>query len=250
MNLYTRLVLALIISLSAAMGLVNYIQFGKYQRTYSDVFQSRFGVVSREVVNTLERGLALGLPLRDLEQNLQTIVARYRQRDPDIVAIVVTDERGQPIVQDGQQEGRMGADRQTVTGNAGDLVGEVAVYYRIEALEDSLAQVWRQLTVAGGLSVGLGAVIAMLLMRMLLSGVLRDLDRMGQQLEAVSQGQRPSRSQAQGQPSPLEIELRRYLLTIWQQQQNRDIPIHSRPYDSGFSYITGTLSNRAKKPNP
>lgn len=238
MNLYKYLVIALVMSLSAAMGLVNYIQFGKYERTYSDIFQSRFGVVNREVVNSLERGLALGLPLRDLEQNIQTLVSRYRQRDPDIVAIHVTDERGQLIVKDGDALADTRADRQQVIGNAGDTVGEVAVYYRVTALHQALNQTWRQLMLAGVLSVTLGVILSMGLMRWLLGGVLDDLDRLSQNLDAVARGQPPT---AFGpETTSFRSELQPYLERIWlQQQQAMYFRILRPPKNNALHYLTG-----------
>ena len=96
MRLYIKLALAILVISCAAVGLVSFMNFVKYQNTYSNLLASRFAVIAESVRQTIENGLTLGFRLDQLT-NVQTIIERFQRDDPLIQAIHTVDRRGQVV---------------------------------------------------------------------------------------------------------------------------------------------------------
>lgn len=96
MRLYIKLALAILVISCAAVGLVSFMNFVKYQNTYSNLLASRFAVIAESVRQTIENGLTLGFRL-DQMTNVQTIIERFQRDDPLIQAIHTVDRRDQVV---------------------------------------------------------------------------------------------------------------------------------------------------------
>jgi len=96
MRIYIKLASAILIITCAAIGLVSFMNFVKYQNTYADLLASRFAVVAQSVRQTIENGLTLGFSLDQLT-NVSIIIERYRREDPLIEAIATVDRQGQVV---------------------------------------------------------------------------------------------------------------------------------------------------------
>lgn len=92
MRIYLKLAAAILVITCAAVGLVSFMNFVKYQDTYGELLASRFAVIGQSVKQTIENGLTLGFRLDQLT-NVRTIIYRFRAEDPLIRDIHTLDRR-------------------------------------------------------------------------------------------------------------------------------------------------------------
>jgi hypothetical protein len=76
-----------------AVALTASLNFYKFQSTLEELLRSRFAFLLRDMRNTLETGIDLGLPLRNLD-NVQELIRIQAARDPDILSIEIFDAQG------------------------------------------------------------------------------------------------------------------------------------------------------------
>lgn len=76
-----------------AVALTAGLNFYKFQSTLEELLRSRFAFLLRDMRNTLETGIDLGLPLRGLD-NAQELIRDQAARDPDILSIEIFDAQG------------------------------------------------------------------------------------------------------------------------------------------------------------
>jgi len=92
-NLPGRIVATMAAICVFAVALTATLNFYKYDSTLSDMLRSRFTFLLRDMRNTLETGMNLGLPLRGLD-NVPELIGGNAARNPDILSIEVFDPSG------------------------------------------------------------------------------------------------------------------------------------------------------------
>ncbi|HRD49630.1 MAG: hypothetical protein JNK95_06835 [Candidatus Competibacter sp.] len=78
------------------LGLTAFLNYFKFERSFSLLIGSRFDAVLRDMKNTIETSLALGLPLNAL-RNTQPLIERETQQDPLILSIEVFEADGNVV---------------------------------------------------------------------------------------------------------------------------------------------------------
>ena len=96
MKLVIRIILALALVNSVAVGIGVVILLARYESMVSDLQVSRVAVTATAVKNTVESQLALGLQLQDAHDTV-SVIARAAKRDPDLEAILVYDPDGRVL---------------------------------------------------------------------------------------------------------------------------------------------------------
>lgn len=76
-----------------AVALTATLNYYKYDSTLSDLLRSRFTFLLRDMRNTLETGMDLGLPLRELD-NVPELIGRNAARNPEVLSIEIFDPSG------------------------------------------------------------------------------------------------------------------------------------------------------------
>jgi len=85
-----------------AIGLTVFLNVGKLDRTLGELEDSRLRFTVNVLRQNLETGLDLGLPVRGLG-NAQAAIDFEALQDPDIVAIIVRDDKGRLTAHKAQQ---------------------------------------------------------------------------------------------------------------------------------------------------
>lgn len=96
MKLVVRIILALALVNSVAVGIGVVILLARYESIVSDLQVSRVAVTAAAVKNTIESQLALGLQLQDAHDTA-SVIARAARRDADLDAILVYDPDGRVL---------------------------------------------------------------------------------------------------------------------------------------------------------
>lgn len=76
-----------------AVALTATLNFYKYDSTLAELLRSRFTFLLRDMRNTLETGMNLGLPLKGLD-NVPELISGNAARNPEILSIEVFDPSG------------------------------------------------------------------------------------------------------------------------------------------------------------
>lgn len=71
-----------------SMMLLNFVTYLKYDNTLTNVIGSRFLVITEDLLQTISKGLDLGLSLREL-QTTQEVIENVKKNDPQILSISV-----------------------------------------------------------------------------------------------------------------------------------------------------------------
>ncbi|MEZ5584347.1 MAG: hypothetical protein R3F37_17775 [Candidatus Competibacteraceae bacterium] len=88
-----RIAATIIGAVAFALALTVMLNYVKFERTFSRLLESRFAFVVLDLRTVIQTGLDLGLELSAMS-NVQTILARVAERDDQILAIAVFDDRG------------------------------------------------------------------------------------------------------------------------------------------------------------
>ncbi len=92
-SLRARLLIMVVCILVFALLLNLFLNFSKYEKSYSQMVRSRFGVITADLKHTLEYQLNLGLNLEELK-NTQAVIREIKRKQPDIISITIFDDRG------------------------------------------------------------------------------------------------------------------------------------------------------------
>ena len=92
-NLPGRVVLTMGAICVFAVALTATLNFYKYDSTLSDLLRSRFTFLLRDMRHTLETGMDLGLPLRELD-NVPELIGGNAARNPEVLSIEIFDPSG------------------------------------------------------------------------------------------------------------------------------------------------------------
>lgn len=88
-----QITLAIALIVLIGLGLTTFLNYFKFERSFSLLIESRFDAVLRDMKNTIESSLALGLPLNAL-RNTQPLIEREIRQDPLILSIEVFEANG------------------------------------------------------------------------------------------------------------------------------------------------------------
>jgi hypothetical protein len=114
------LMIVLIICFSLVLNI--FLNFFNFDKSYSTLIRSRFMVSAKEMKNTVEYGLNLGLTLRQLK-NLQDIMDNMIKEDPDITGLLIFDDTGKIIFN--VQERKESKDRKLSTNKIAKEIGSM-----------------------------------------------------------------------------------------------------------------------------
>lgn len=77
--------------------LVNaFLNFSNFQKSYTDMVRSRFVVVAKDIKQTTEYGLGLGLTLPEM-RTLQSIVVETESKDDDVKRVMIFNAEGNSV---------------------------------------------------------------------------------------------------------------------------------------------------------
>jgi len=79
--------------MACCLGLISFLNYCNFEKDLYNFVRSRFLVVARDLKNTVEYGLNLGLGLSELK-NIQQLMVETRERDSDIADLMVLDQQG------------------------------------------------------------------------------------------------------------------------------------------------------------
>jgi hypothetical protein len=167
-----------------AIGLTVFLNVGKLDRTLGELEDSRLRFTVNVLRQNLETGLDLGLPVRGLG-NAQAAIDFETRQDPDIVAIVVKDERGRPAFTTGRPAERNSVTVSTpLSNNLGVTVGAIELHYSRRGHDQFVAGISRQLLLAGLAATALSTLLAVLGTRLWVRRIRRTLGSMEHALDA------------------------------------------------------------------
>lgn len=109
-NTVVQITSAIALIVLIGLGLTMFLNYFKFERSFSLLLGSRFEAVLRDMENTIETSLALGLPLNTLH-NTQSLIEREMRQDPLILSIEVFEANGNIV---------FATDRDFI----GDLIGD------------------------------------------------------------------------------------------------------------------------------
>lgn len=95
-NTVVQITSAITLIVLIGLGLMTFLNYSKFERSFSLLLGSRFDAVLRDMKNTIETSLALGLPLNAL-RNTQPLIEREMRQDPLILSIEVFEANGNVV---------------------------------------------------------------------------------------------------------------------------------------------------------
>ena len=98
--MHFKITATILIIVTFALGLTVMLNYVKFEHTLAGLAESRLAFVAWDLRAAIETGLDLGLDLETMA-NTEAILGRATARDPQILSIVVFDERGRPLFQRG-----------------------------------------------------------------------------------------------------------------------------------------------------
>ena len=96
LSLRFKISIMIILILAFALLLNMLLNFFNFEKNYTNIVYSRFFVVAKDLQNTAEYGLSLGLLLPELK-NLQEVINGIADERKDIVSIIIFDDGGQVV---------------------------------------------------------------------------------------------------------------------------------------------------------
>lgn len=96
LSLRAKISVMIILLLTFALLLNVFLNYFNFEKNYTSMVHSRFFVIARDLQNTAEYGLSLGLSLPELK-NLQEVIDGILDEQKDIVSIAIFDDHGQII---------------------------------------------------------------------------------------------------------------------------------------------------------
>jgi hypothetical protein len=215
-NLYFKIGVTIVIIIAFALGLTVMLNYAKFERTFSDLAESRFAFMVRDLRTVTETGLDLGLDLSTMT-NVQGIIEREAAKDDQILSIEVFDEQGVILYRTGQSiespdvptawrdamvatqtdEWRSVNDDALVVGtrltnNFGSDVGGIALRRDRTQHDSVLARMLTNLSRAAIAMLVIMGIIALFSAFLLFRSTNRSLHRMRQALTDLLDAQKPS----------------------------------------------------------
>ena len=208
-SLASKVSLALVSILLCTLLLAGFFAYYKFESVYSSMVQSRYSFVVFTIKKRVEDNLNLGFALRQLRQ-VQDIVEREKNRDPQVIAVEVYDARGEVLfdtdrgaigtrVSDDLVEAAKGAGSKAfgasdedalivglpLVNNLGRLEGGVVLRYPVAYIEAGVGGLLVQLSQSVALYLGVFSVVAVMGLYFLFGRVGRKLGAMERTLATV-----------------------------------------------------------------
>lgn len=208
-SLARKVSLALVSILLCTLLLAGFFAYYKFESVYSSMVQSRYSFVVFTIKKRVEDNLNLGFALRQLRQ-VQDIVEREKNRDPQVIAVEVYDARGEVLfdtdrgaigtrVSDDLVEAAKGAGSKAfgasdedalivglpLVNNLGRLEGGVVLRYPVAYIEAGVGGLLVQLSQSVALYLGVFSVVAVMGLYFLFGRVGRKLGAMERTLATV-----------------------------------------------------------------
>jgi sensor histidine kinase regulating citrate/malate metabolism len=101
--LRAKISVMIIVILAFALLLNVFLNFFNFEKNYSNMVYSRFVVIAKDLQNTAEYGLGLGLSLPELK-NLQEVINGITNEHKDIVSIAIFNDKGRSIFHTNPEE--------------------------------------------------------------------------------------------------------------------------------------------------
>ncbi|GEM_PF-2516840 len=95
-SLTAQIVIAITAIVFLALALTSFLNYFKFERSFSIFLSSRFEAVLQDMKNSVETSLALGLPLNAL-RNTQPLIEREKNQDDQILSIEVFEFDGNVV---------------------------------------------------------------------------------------------------------------------------------------------------------
>lgn len=218
MRLSVKIGLYVLGVLCFAVALTSYLTYSKFRSLFEEIESSRFEVIALDMKSTLERSLALGLQLEQME-NIGPLVDRTLNQHPTLLSLEIVNAQrevlyrgGRVVTQDDNRpvhlthifQTRVGAppvrDPQTLSGDlAFGLViplvnsfdqptGAIVLYYSRLAGDTAAADVLRRMMTTAFLALALGGLVAVLVVGLQFRPMTRSVGRMTEWARAFAQG--------------------------------------------------------------
>lgn len=164
-----------------AIALTVFLNVGKLDRTLSELEESRLRFTVNVLRQNLETGLDLGLPVRGLG-NAQAALDFEARQDPEIVSIVVKDDKGRPAFTTGRP-----AEKNSTTvslplsNNLGVTVGAIELHYSRRSHDQFIAGISSQLLLAALAATAVSTLLAV-------AGTRMWVRRIGRTLGSIEHG--------------------------------------------------------------
>ncbi|MGI2879590.1 hypothetical protein ACRTDO_02165 [Vibrio furnissii] len=97
-EVHLRLVITVWVILLSVLSLLYLMNYMKFDSLMSHVVSSKLEVISSSLANSVERVERLGIPYQSAK-NLKQQIDQARIREPNVVAVALIDQHGQPLVQ-------------------------------------------------------------------------------------------------------------------------------------------------------
>jgi hypothetical protein len=224
--LSVKITLPLIGIAAMGIGLTAFLNLGKFEQTFLQLESSRIGFIVHDMRANLDTGLALGLPLKSLE-NAQEVIDFARRKDPAILSIHIRDDAGAVIFHTGQtlsqplatptsaehEHAHAGGEWHAIESDAlvvgthlsgilGAPAGELDLRYSRVAHDAAVNAVAKMLTLAAIGGIAVTALIALFGVHFFLARISQSLLRIEQTLHAVSLDQTVSRKNTHPSNTP------------------------------------------------
>lgn len=184
--LQAALAVTLVVSLALSAGLA--LTVANVDRTLQAIVDARFEYIANELKSDIEKGLDLGLALKEFS-NAQQIIDQKLARNSDLTGVTIANPNGQTLFSATKQARAVPADRRRkvtapLVNPFGRDAGTVTVVYATGGALDAVRELAVQLSRATALIAGIAAASAALacvaIMRRIPRSLLRAQAALGQ----------------------------------------------------------------------
>ncbi len=210
-SLNLKIVTPVILIAALATGLSAFLNYGKFQRTFTDLESSRFTFALNNIRNAMESGLDLGLALENLA-NGEGVIEVEAGNDPQIMLIVIFDDEGKIVHLTGNSKmkkvppawtremtlnlgkaWRANEPETLVLGmplvnNFGQIIGGVALRCDWSEQIALLKEMAINLMLGAAIITALTALIALIVVSFLVQRTQKALVKLGRDLDAAQSG--------------------------------------------------------------
>lgn len=175
----TALAVIIVVTLSLAASVALIV--AHFDRTLQDIVQSRFDYIATELKGDIEKGLDLGLALREFS-NAQQVLDQQLARNDDLRRIVIRDMEDNALFSAEKAGADGSADRHrevtaTLVNPFGRDAGTVTVAYTAGGALDAVYELARHLAVAAAVIAGIAALSAAAACLVIMHRIPRSLQR-------------------------------------------------------------------------
>ncbi len=208
-----RLTLASSAALLIVVGVMVFLNYTKFQNIFTSFYTSRIDYTIRDVKDTIEFSLRLGLPISDLK-NTQDLMERVRDRDEQILTVQMFDPGGKVIFSTEKEFQTVPSLWQNAAESSTDIwflyernamivgipllnaidqvAGNLVLTYSRSLYDGILKSMLWDMIKIGAVIFAVGTGITMLLALLMFNKTMKGFIRVSRMLEQVEYGQRIS----------------------------------------------------------